>query len=93
MSFILNVAPVGLLISATGGSAAESASLSAVLFITQFLNQVKVEDTSQLINGMSSVLQKLLKYVNGTTISSSFLLLLFCNFSLMLFYNQKTLNL
>ena len=30
--------------------------------------------TSQLINGISRVLQKLLKYFNGTIISTSFLL-------------------
>ena len=30
---------------------------------------------SQLINGISSVLQKLLKYLNGTIISTSFVLL------------------
>ena len=31
--------------------------------------------TSQLINGISIVLQKLLKYFNGTIISASFVLL------------------
>ena len=33
--------------------------------------------TSQLINGISKVLQKLLKYFNGTIISTSFVLPLF----------------
>ena len=37
---------------------------------THFSDQVKVRDTSQLIKGMSKVLQNLLKYSNGTTISS-----------------------
>ena len=32
------------------------------------LDQDQVKDASQLINGMSTVLQKLLKYFNGTTI-------------------------
>ena len=39
------------------------------LVITQFSNQLKVKNTSQLINGISIFLQKLLKYFNGTTIS------------------------
>ena len=44
------------------------------LVITQSLDQVKIRLTSQLINGISSVLQKLLKYFNGTIISTSFVL-------------------
>ena len=70
-SVILKVTFVGLLIPATGGSASRSASLVALLVITQFSDQVKVKNICQLINGMSSVLQKLLKYCNGTTISTS----------------------
>ena len=35
---------------------------------------VKIRLTSQLINGISRVLQKLLKYFNGTIISTSFAL-------------------
>ena len=35
---------------------------------------VKIRLTSQLINGISRVLQKLLKYFNGTIISTSFVL-------------------
>ena len=36
------------------------------LVIAQSLDQVKIRLTSQLINGISGVLQKLLKYFNGT---------------------------
>ena len=42
--------------------------------ITQFLDHVKIRLTSQLINGISSVLPKLLRYFNGTIISTSFVL-------------------
>ena len=44
------------------------------LVITQSLDHVKIRLTSQLIIGISSVLQKLLKYFNGTIISTSFVL-------------------
>ena len=44
------------------------------LVITQSLDHVKIRLTSQLIKGISSVLQKLLKYFNGTIISTSFVL-------------------
>ena len=44
----------------------------AKLVITQSLDHVKIRLTSQLINGISSVLQKLLKYFSGTIISTSF---------------------
>ena len=44
------------------------------LIITQVDNHVKMRSTSQLINGISRVLQKLLKYFNGTIILTSFLL-------------------
>ena len=40
--------------------------------ITQFSDQVKMRLISQLINGISGVLQKLLKYFKGTAISTSF---------------------
>ena len=40
--------------------------------ITQFADQVRMRLISQLINDISRVLQKLLKYFNGTTISTSF---------------------
>ena len=45
---------------------------SAELVITQVDDHVKMRLTSQLIEGISSVLQKLLKYFNGTIISTSF---------------------
>ena len=44
------------------------------LVITQSLDHVKIRLTSQLINGISSVLQKFLKYFSGTIISASFVL-------------------
>ena len=40
--------------------------------ITQFSDQVKVKETSQLINRMSNALQTLLKYFNGTIILTFF---------------------
>ena len=43
-------------------------ALFSMLVITQFSDQVKIKDTSQLINGIFKVLQKLLKYFNGTAI-------------------------
>ena len=45
------------------------------LVITQPLYQVKVRLTSQLTNGISRVHQKLLKYFNGTIISTFFVFL------------------
>ena len=45
---------------------------SAALDITQFAGQVRMRLISQLINGISRVLQKLLKYFNGTIISTFF---------------------
>ena len=42
--------------------------------ITQSSDQVKMILISQLISGISRVLQKLLKYFNDTPISTSFLL-------------------
>ena len=40
--------------------------------ITQFADQVKTRLISQLIKGLSRVLQKLLNYFNGTIILTSF---------------------
>ena len=40
--------------------------------ITQFSDHVKIRLIWQLINGISRVLQKLLKYFNGTGISIFF---------------------
>ena len=56
MSIILNVTPVGTLISGTGGLALGSASYVVLSVITQFLDHFKAKDTSKLINGMSNVL-------------------------------------
>ena len=83
VSFILNVAFVGLLIPSKRGSSL--VSLVALLVITQFSDQDKVKDISEFINGMSSVLQKLLKYFDGTTtLTSSFSGLPFSNFPVIL---------
>ena len=53
--------------------------------IAQFVDQVRVRLILQLIKGISRVIQKLLKYFNGTAISTftiSSLLVLFKNFDL-----------
>ena len=55
VSFTLNVAFVELLTAVTAGSAPGSASLVALLVITQFSDQVKIRFISQLIKGISSV--------------------------------------
>ena len=60
VSFILNVTFVGLLTAATAASVSGSASLVALLVITQFCDQVKIRFISQLITGISNALQKLL---------------------------------
>ena len=62
MFSILNVAP-------DEATIAVSASASAVILAkTQFLDQVKINSTSQLINGISKLLQKLLKcFIEITT--------------------------
>ena len=44
-----------------------------VLIITQFAEQSKISSISQLIKGILRVLQKLLKYFNGTIISTPFI--------------------
>ena len=84
MSVILNVASVQFSIPAIAGLGLGLASLFAWLVNTQFSivnTQCQVKDSSELINGMSSVLQKLLKYSNGTKISTfSFPTILFSNF-------------
>ena len=74
-SFIANVAPVGELSFTTGGP--PSTCLSSKLVITQFLFQFSSKDTSQLINGIFSALQKLPKYFNGISNSISCLPFLF----------------
>ena len=62
-SFVANVAPVGELSLTTRGPA--STCLSSKLVITQFLLHFSSKDTSQLINGIFSALQKLPKYFHG----------------------------
>ena len=74
-SFIANVAPVGELSLITGGPA--STCLSSKLVITQFLFHFSSKDTSQLIYGIFSALQKLPKYFNGIANSISCLPFLF----------------
>ena len=74
-SFIANFAPVGELSLTTGGPA--STCLSSKLVITQFLFHFSSKDTSQLINGIFSALQKLPKYFNGIANSISCLPFLF----------------
>ena len=46
--------------------------ISAALDITQFADQAKIRLISQLINGISRVLQKLIKCLNGTIIWTAF---------------------
>ena len=84
-SVILNVAFVaetftaGFMLEtfAALNSVAAIASLLALLNITQFVDQFKMKDTSQLNNGMSKFLQKLLKCFNATAISTFYLFALF----------------
>ena len=52
VSVILNVAIFGLVTAATAGSASRSASLVALLAITQLSDQVKIRFISQLVNGI-----------------------------------------
>ena len=84
MSFILNVPLAGLLTAATAGITSGFASLVVLFVNTLYSDHDKIRFISQLINGMSIVLQKLLKYFNGTTISKSFVLLIPSNFHVML---------
>ena len=65
LSVILNDAP----------DAAPIAGLTPAFTVTsaktQFLNHVKINSTSKLINGIFKALQKLLKYCSGTTTFTS----------------------
>ena len=65
---ISSVAPVGAL-----SLLPPPMSLCSRLVITQFLSHFNSKDTSQLINGIFSALQKLPKYFNGIANSISFL--------------------
>ena len=67
MSVILNVAPDG----ATIGGLPTCATLTVISAKTQFLDQVKINSTSQLINGISKLFQKLLKCFSGITTFAS----------------------
>ena len=65
------------------GIVASVLALAACVIIsgkTQFSDQVKARDTSQLTKGMSRPLQKLLKCFNGTTVSRfALIFVLFCS--------------
>ena len=52
-------------ISSARGSVLWLGSNVVLSVITQFLDQIKVKDTSQLINNISDVFQKLRKCFNG----------------------------
>ena len=80
MSVILNVAFVGSSTAAIAEFTSGFASFVALLVNIQFSVYVKIRFISQFINGISSVLQKLLKNFNGTTISASFVLSIPTNF-------------
>ena len=73
VSFILYVAPDGATIA---GSVSAFTVISAK---TQFLDQVKISSTSQLISGIFKLLQNLLKYFSGITTSVLFLPTLFAS--------------
>ena len=66
VSVILNVAPDG-------------ATMAVISAKTQFLNQVKINSTSQLINGIFRFFQKLLKCFSGITTSAFVSESLFCS--------------
>ena len=61
VSVILNVAPDG----ATIAGLPSCAAFTFILAKAQFLDQVKTNSTSQLINGIFKTLQKLLKCFSG----------------------------
>ena len=64
--FIASVAPVGAL-----SLLPPPMSLCCKLVITQFLSHFNSKDTSQIIHGIFSALQKLPKYFNGIVNSTS----------------------
>ena len=74
-SLIVSVASVGPLSLTTGGPA--STCLCSKLVVTQFLFHFSSKDTSQLINGIFSALQKLPNYFNGIANYISFAPFLF----------------
>ena len=75
VSVILNFASGG---AAIAGSS-PYASFVVISAKTQFLDQVKINSTSQLISGIFKLLQKLLKCFSGITTSVSFLPTLFAS--------------
>ena len=86
-SFITNDAPVG---AAIAGRPTLHVALFIISVKTQFLDQVRVKYTSQLTNGISSFLQKLLRYFNGTTILT-FCITLLLSLSLFGIFSRKLL--
>ena len=71
--FISNSNPVG----ATIAGLSPCAVLTVVSLKTQFLDQVKINSTSQLISRIFKLFHKLLKCFSGITTSVSFLTTLF----------------
>ena len=76
MSVISNVISAG----GTNARLLPCASLLVISAKSQFLGQVKINSTSQLINGVFKTFQKLLKCYSGITISVSFLPTLFASY-------------
>ena len=75
MEHIIFVSVISNVISA-GGTIARLLPCAFLLVIsakTQSLDQIKINSTSQLINGMFKAFQKLLKCFGGITTSVSFL--------------------
>ena len=88
MCVVLDVAFVGFSTATTSRSAPGLASEVVLLVITQFSVHYKIRFISQLVNGISNVLQKLLKCFNGTTIST-FSFSVFSNFPVILVLQSK----
>ena len=76
MSVIWNSNPNG----ATIAGLPSCAALTVISAKTQFLDQVKINSTSQLIKGIFKLLQKLLKCFSGLTVPVSFLPNLFASY-------------
>ena len=84
-SFISNIATSGTLFPSTEGLVLGLASWVLSTVNTEFLDQVKGKDISQLINSISNVFQKLVRCFSGTKIQ----LLLY--FYYLLFFLQTCL--
>ena len=78
---IAGVAPVGAL-----SLLPPPMSLCSLLVIMQFLSHFNSKDTSQLINGIFSALQKFPKYFNGIANSIYFMPALFVLLIILFFY-------